>query len=99
MDIRFSPVKFSLISGYSIFIVLGELPDCDADQLLKLVPAVQTVKPTLVTEVEESEVDDADPQVRALKEESRRYVDAEDASLQKALQLSMEGAESLSKMF
>ncbi|XP_041353044.1 ataxin-3-like [Gigantopelta aegis] len=77
--------------GYSIFIVLGELPDCDADQLLKLMPAVQSVKPTLITEVDESEMDDADPQIRALKEESRKYVEAEDASLQKALQLSMEG--------
>ena len=37
-------------SGYSIFIVVGEFQECEADQLLKLMPAVQRVKPKLLTE-------------------------------------------------
>ena len=37
--------------GYSIFLVLGHFPDCEADELLKLMPAVQKVKPKLLTEV------------------------------------------------
>lgn len=36
---------FSLVSGYSIFVVFGLFPECEADALLKLVPAVQSVKP------------------------------------------------------
>ncbi|XP_069686497.1 ataxin-3-like isoform X2 [Periplaneta americana] len=31
--------------GYSIFVVFGSFPECEADTLLRLVPAVQTVKP------------------------------------------------------
>ncbi|XP_063227373.1 ataxin-3-like isoform X2 [Bacillus rossius redtenbacheri] len=34
--------------GYSIFVVLGALPESEADSLLRLVPAVQTVKPRAV---------------------------------------------------
>ena len=37
--------------GYSIFLVLGHFPDCEADELLKLMPAVQKIKPKLLTEV------------------------------------------------
>ena len=38
-------IRFSKISGYSIFVVFGTFPECEADSLLRLVPAVQTVKP------------------------------------------------------
>ena len=31
--------------------MLGHFPDCEADELLKLMPAVQKVKPKLLTEV------------------------------------------------
>ena len=34
--------------------VLGDLPDSEADQLLKLMPAVQHVKPRLLSDVESS---------------------------------------------
>ncbi|CAG2059531.1 unnamed protein product, partial [Timema podura] len=34
--------------GYSIFVVFGSFPECDVDQLLHLVPAVQTTKPRLI---------------------------------------------------
>lgn len=36
-------------SGYSIFVVNGVLPESDADNLLRLCPAVQTVKPQLLS--------------------------------------------------
>lgn len=32
-------------SGYSIFVVIGDLPQCEADQLLKLCPAKPVKKP------------------------------------------------------
>nr|CAD7441635.1 unnamed protein product [Timema bartmani] len=43
----------SLLTGpellsYSIFVVFGSFPECDVDQLLHLVPAVQTTKPRLI---------------------------------------------------
>ena len=37
-------------AGYSIFIVLGDLPENEADQLLRLCPAVQPIKPRLITD-------------------------------------------------
>ncbi|XP_038075539.1 ataxin-3-like [Patiria miniata] len=36
--------------GYSIFVVRGSLPENEADQLLNLIPAVQTQKPRLLTD-------------------------------------------------
>ncbi|XP_071485763.1 ataxin-3-like [Diadema antillarum] len=40
--------------GYSIFVVRGKLPECEADQLLALIPAVQTERPKLLTDQEQS---------------------------------------------
>ncbi|XP_013089684.1 ataxin-3-like [Biomphalaria glabrata] len=80
--------------GYSIFIVVGNLPDCEADQLLRLVPAVQPVKPRLLNEKETETVDGGGEEDRALKEAlriSKELNDNDDTALQKALQLSMEG--------
>lgn len=34
--------------GYSIFIVMGNLPFCEADRVLKETPAVQHEKPQLI---------------------------------------------------
>ncbi|KAH9519581.1 Ataxin-3 [Bulinus truncatus] len=81
--------------GYSIFIVVGNLPECEADQLLRLVPAVQNVKPRLLNEKETENVEgtDVDEEDRALKEAlrvSKELIDNDDTALQKALQLSME---------
>uniref|UniRef100_A0A0B6Z235 ubiquitinyl hydrolase 1 n=1 Tax=Arion vulgaris TaxID=1028688 RepID=A0A0B6Z235_9EUPU len=80
--------------GYSIFIVTGALPECEADQLLRLMPAVQTVKPKLLTEKEEWSGGNADDgEDSALTEAlraSRELVDSGDAALQRALQLSLE---------
>ena len=37
------------ISGYSIFVVVGKLPESEADQLLKLCPAKPEKKPSKTT--------------------------------------------------
>jgi len=36
--------------GYSIHLVCGNLPECTADQMLRLIPAVQSVPPRLINE-------------------------------------------------
>ena len=36
--------------GYSISLVCGNLPECTADQMLRLIPAVQAVPPSLINE-------------------------------------------------
>ncbi|XP_076036538.1 ataxin-3-like isoform X2 [Oratosquilla oratoria] len=41
--------------GYSIFVVTGVLPVCKADEVLRMEPAVQTVKPKLLSEVKEDD--------------------------------------------
>ncbi|KAI0241889.1 Ataxin-3 [Lamellibrachia satsuma] len=86
--------------GYSIFVVVGDLPHCEADDLLKVLPAVQTVKPRLLSDVAEKVmtsvgigsssgtlVDDEDVQ-RALDES--QLLAAEEEQLQAAIALSMQ---------
>ena len=34
--------------GYSIFVVEGDIPPCEADNILSLCPATQAVKPQLI---------------------------------------------------
>ena len=40
--------------GYSIFLVTGGLPECDADLVLQAVPAVQLAPPRLLGDVNSS---------------------------------------------
>jgi len=40
--------------GYSIFLVTGTLPECDADLVLQAVPAVQSAPPRLLSDVNSS---------------------------------------------
>ncbi|KAL5008326.1 hypothetical protein ScPMuIL_013907 [Solemya velum] len=81
--------------GYSIFISVGILPECEADQLLKLIPAVQTIKPRLINEKSPSKSTDKasqpDEEIQKAMEESKNLLDTDDAMLQKTLQQSMEG--------
>ncbi|PNF30246.1 hypothetical protein B7P43_G01247 [Cryptotermes secundus] len=90
--------------GYSIFVVFGTFPECEADALLTLVPAVQSVKPqslaplkgqnvsSVASNHERSSEEDLQ---RALKlslgsQESREETEPEqDASLQVAISRSM----------
>lgn len=81
-------------TGYSIFISVGNLPDCEADQLLKLIPAVQTIKPRLINEKspsKKSEEGETDVDIQKAMEESKNMLDGDDAMLQQTLQQSMEG--------
>ena len=94
-----------MISGYSIFIVIGNLMECEADQLLNLVPAVQPDRPQLIadatgskvraegqatgTGAEGGQVDDE--QLKQALKESKQLNEEDDKSLQRALQMSMEG--------
>ena len=104
--INFLTKLISLFSiGYSIFVVVGELPDCEADFLLKMTPAVQQIKPRLLPEFSAStgggqsggrpdeswDDGDEDFQLRQVMEESRRQHERDDMSLRQALQLSMAG--------
>ena len=36
--------------GYTIYLVCGKLPECTADQMLRLIPAVQCVPPNLIND-------------------------------------------------
>lgn len=80
--------------GYSIFVVLGDLPECEADELLKLHPAQPTAK-RQHTQLTVSE-DDVDLQAAlqlSLSEESCSYNrsdSTEDRELQEAVRLSLQ---------
>ncbi|ESO94236.1 hypothetical protein LOTGIDRAFT_118875 [Lottia gigantea] len=78
--------------GYSIFVIKGRIPDCEADQLLKLIPAVQTVKPSLLVDPDSQSEDNSNSSnIQDALEQSRQAADQEDITLQRALQMSMEG--------
>ena len=65
---------------------------CEADQLLRLTPAIQTVKPSLLQEYSDEEqgtsaaIDDKDMK-RAI-EQSKQLQDNDDESFQKVLAMS-----------
>ena len=86
---------FFFSSGYSIFIVTGQLPECEAEQLLRLMPATQTVKPTLIsdktTQDGGAEAEDDDGLLQEALRASKEIIDNDDTALQRALQMSMEG--------
>lgn len=87
--------------GYSIFIVTGNLMECEADQLLNLIPAVQPVRPQLIADAAGSRARASgeaskgshgeDEQVKKALKESKDLNENDDKSLQRALQMSMEG--------
>lgn len=87
------------VVGYSIFIVTGDLPECEADIVLRLAPAVQPVKPRLINEnsaissnSKQDDMDvDEDSQLQKALAESRKMEESDDQVLQKALEMSMEG--------
>ncbi|OWF46423.1 Ataxin-3 [Mizuhopecten yessoensis] len=90
-------LKQLLEEGYSIFIVGGNLPECEADMLLKIAPVKQQVKPKLINENlsvssnQPMEEEEDDQQLQKVLAESRHADEHDDQALQKALQLSMEG--------
>lgn len=81
----------STCPGYSIFIIVGSLPHCEADTLLKLSPAIQTVKPTIETPLSanSSLEDQMDTSLQHVIETTREYAERDDPSLQRALEMSL----------
>ncbi|XP_048736411.1 ataxin-3-like [Ostrea edulis] len=80
--------------GYSIFIVTGRLPECEADDVLNLAPAVQLIKPRLINEnqsISKSDTQTDDPELQRALMESRCEEEKDDKMLQRALQMSLEG--------
>ena len=86
-----------LRAGYSIFVVLGDLPPCEASDLLRITPAVQRIKPALLGERAKPRPpappggEQSDPDLQRALEESRRLDEEEDESLKRALQQSFIG--------
>ncbi|XP_070577520.1 ataxin-3-like [Ptychodera flava] len=68
--------------GYSIFLVLGNLPECEADQVLQVVKATQTERPKLLSELRK-ESNEASTSGASSSASSSRGVNMDD--LQKAL--------------
>ena len=93
-------MTISAIPGYALFVVVGELAESEADQLLRIIPAVQPVKPSLITPEGQDqqkegdggrEEDGEDQYLQRALAESRQLVEADDSALQQALRDSMEG--------
>lgn len=82
-----------LLTGYSIFVVLGDLPDCEASQVLQHVLAVQKVPPKLLTDSANA-VSSSPPSITSLQlqqalDASRRQ-SKDDAQLRQVMQASMQ---------
>lgn len=72
------------------------MPPSDADQLLKLQPAVQPVKPTLESAASltaSNNEDQMDPSLQQVIETTREYAEKDDPSLQRALAMSLKDKE------
>uniref|UniRef100_A0A3Q3JAM6 ubiquitinyl hydrolase 1 n=1 Tax=Monopterus albus TaxID=43700 RepID=A0A3Q3JAM6_MONAL len=87
--------------GYSIFVIRGNLPECEAEQILRIMRVQQQQRPRLIGEDEaqtkmgfgvEDEVVDEDEELKRALALSRQDIDVEDeeADLRRAIQLSMQ---------
>uniref|UniRef100_UPI00358EC16A ataxin-3-like isoform X3 n=1 Tax=Myxine glutinosa TaxID=7769 RepID=UPI00358EC16A len=92
--------------GYSIFAVCGIFPDCEADQLLRLMPAMQVERPRLLGEssrtaalsgspgmldIQEESAEEREQVRHALELSEQQVRDEEEAAdLRRAIQLSMQ---------
>uniref|UniRef100_A0A3Q4GIN0 ubiquitinyl hydrolase 1 n=1 Tax=Neolamprologus brichardi TaxID=32507 RepID=A0A3Q4GIN0_NEOBR len=87
--------------GYSIFVIRGNLPECEAEQILGIMRVQQQQRPRLIGEEEaqtkmafgvEDEVVDEDEELKRALALSRQDIDVEDeeADLRRAIQLSIE---------
>uniref|UniRef100_A0A3Q3WMZ2 ubiquitinyl hydrolase 1 n=1 Tax=Mola mola TaxID=94237 RepID=A0A3Q3WMZ2_MOLML len=82
--------------GYSIFVIRGNLPECEAEQILGFMRVQQQQRPRLIGEEAqmrvEDEVVDEDEELRRALALSRQDIDVEDeeADLRRAIQLSMQ---------
>lgn len=86
------------VSGYALFLIIGDLPNCDADDILKAIPAEQRVKPRLITEKQASTArqggettpggSQEDEALQQAIQESRQLVENDDKVLQRTLEMS-----------
>lgn len=80
-----------MFPGYAIFLVLGDLMECEADQILSIQPAVQPIKPRLISDSQRASSSSGGFSQRDLAralEESRQMVEDQDQSLQNVLRKS-----------
>uniref|UniRef100_A0A673C4B5 ubiquitinyl hydrolase 1 n=1 Tax=Sphaeramia orbicularis TaxID=375764 RepID=A0A673C4B5_9TELE len=84
--------------GYSIFVIRGNLPECEAEQILAFMRVQQQQRPRLIGEEEAQttrvySVVDEDEELKRALALSRQEIDVEDeeADLRRAIQLSMQG--------
>lgn len=97
------------VSGYSIFVVFGSFPECEADALLKLVPAVQSVKPQSLAPTKGQNVGSMVSSHHRNSEEDLQHalklslrpqeIPEQDASLHVPISLSMKNSETMSGEF
>jgi len=84
--------------GYSIFIVNGPIPDCEADSVLKISPVLQstparsTRPPSDRNKIHSNESSDMDLATLQAIQASRNEIDDEDSSLQRAMEMSLHSA-------
>ncbi|KAF2881107.1 hypothetical protein ILUMI_25073 [Ignelater luminosus] len=79
--------------GYSIFVIFGQLPDCDADQLLKIKPAEPVRRPVLSNKSSDDNDHDLQNAIRlslADEDENGCWDSDNQDDLQKALRLSLQ---------
>jgi ataxin-3 len=81
-----------LHEGYSIFVVHGELPDCPADHMMRLSPVVPVVESKYQSSG--ASTIEVESHLQLTLPESRKCQDSDDASLKKALALSLQDATS-----
>uniref|UniRef100_A0A3B4B648 ubiquitinyl hydrolase 1 n=1 Tax=Periophthalmus magnuspinnatus TaxID=409849 RepID=A0A3B4B648_9GOBI len=85
--------------GYSIFVIRGNLPECEAEQILAFMRVHQQQRPRLIGEEEGQtssgleDVVDEDEELKRALALSRQDIDVEDeeADLRRAIQMSMQG--------
>ncbi|XP_059375720.1 ataxin-3 [Carassius carassius] len=91
--------------GYCIFVIRGSLPECEADQILRIMQVEQQQRPKLIGEdeaqrvsepghtTEEVLLDEDEEELRKALALSRQgmQVEDEEADLRRAIQLSMQG--------
>uniref|UniRef100_A0A672K071 ubiquitinyl hydrolase 1 n=1 Tax=Sinocyclocheilus grahami TaxID=75366 RepID=A0A672K071_SINGR len=82
--------------GYSIFVIRGSLPECEADQILRIMRVEQQQRPKLIGEDEAQRCTDRHHMTYRTRQESSpsscgMEVEDEEADLRRAIQLSMQG--------
>lgn len=75
-----------IAEGYSIFIVTGDLPSCESDQVLSTMRVEQKAKPRVDDIARSNELREKIPEMQKIIEEE----DQQDTALQRAIQASLQ---------